>query len=184
VLGQVLLFVGIALGLLLAIGVPIALLVWGAFVTDSIALRVLAVVVAVLVGVALLIVIFIPLAIVRQFARRELVVRGVGVIASVGSGYRLFRRSLGTSLLVWLIQLGLMLGAGIALILGLLIVGFVLFLPTIVLAVAGYTTGAIVAGVVAGLILLPLLVVALGILGTFNHSYWTLAYLRLTAARG
>jgi hypothetical protein len=179
VLGQVLLFVGIVLGFLLVVGIPVALLVWGAFVTDSTALRALAVVVAVLVAVVLLVVVFIPLAIVRQFARRELVVRGVGVLDSVGTGYRLFRRNLGSSLLVWLIQLGLMLGAGIALILALLIVGFVLFLPTIILAVAGYTAAAIIAGVVAGLILLPLFVVAVAILGTFNHSYWTLAYLRL-----
>jgi len=179
VLGQVLLFLGIVLGLLLAGGIPIALLIWGAFATDSTAFQVLAVAVAVPLAVALLIVVFIPLAIVRQFARRELVVRGVGVLGSVGTGYRLFRRNIGRSLLVWLIQLGIMLGAGIALIIALLIVGLVLFLPTIFLAVAGYTTAAIVAGVVAGVILLPLLIVALAILGTFNHSYWTLAYLRL-----
>jgi len=179
VLGQVLLFVGIVLGLLLAVGIPFALLIAGAFATDSTALRALVIFVAVLVGIAVLIVIFIPLAIVRLFARRELVVRGVGVLGSVGTGYRLFRRNLGTSLLVWLIQLGLMLGAGIALIIGLLVVGFVLFLPTILLAVAGSSTAAIIAGVVAGLLLLPLLVVAVAILGTFNHSYWTLAYLRL-----
>jgi len=184
VLGQVLLFLGIVIGLLLAGGIPIALLVAGAFATDSTAFQVLAVVVAVPLAIALLIVIFIPLAIVRQFARRELVVRGVGVLGSVGTGYRLFRRHIGRSLLVWLIQLGIMLGAGIALIIALLIVGVVLFLPTIILAVAGYTTAAIIAGVVAGLILLPLLIVATAILGTFNHSYWTLAYLRLEAERG
>jgi hypothetical protein len=91
---------------------------------------------------------------------------------------------MGRSLLVWLIQLGIMLGAGIALILAALIVGLVLFLPTIILAVVGYTTAAIVAGVVAGLILLPLFIVAIAILGTFNHSYWTLAYLRLTIEGG
>jgi hypothetical protein len=182
VLGQLLLFLGIVIGLLLAGGIPIALLVAGAFAaTDSTAFQVLAVVVAVPLAIALLIVIFIPLAIVRQFARRELVVRGVGVFDSVGTGYRLFRRHIGRSLLVWLIQLGIMLGAGITLIIVLLIVGLVLFLPTIFLAVTGYTTAAIVAGVVAGLILLPLLIVALAILGTFNHSYWTLAYLRLAA---
>jgi hypothetical protein len=179
VLGQILLFVGIVLGLLLAGGIPIALLVGGAFATDSTAFQVLAVAVAVPVAIALLIVVFIPLAIVRQFARRELVVRGVGVLDSVGTGYRLFRRNLGRGLLVWLIQLGLMLGAGIALIIAALIVGLVLFLPTIILAVTGYATAAIIAGVVAGLILLPLLIVAISILGTFNHSYWTLAYLRL-----
>jgi len=179
VLVQVLLFLGIMIGLLLAGGIPIALLVAGAFATDSSALQVLAVVVAVPLAVALLIVVFILLAIVRQFARRELVVRGVGVVDSVGTGYRLFRRNMGRSLLVWLIQLGIMLGAGIALIIALLIVGLVLFLPTIILAVTGYTTAAIIAGVVAGLILLPLFIVASGALGTFNHSYWTLAYLRL-----
>jgi hypothetical protein len=179
VLGQVLLFVGIVIALFLAGGIPIALLVAGAFATDSTAFQVLAVLVAVPLAIALLIAIFIPLAIVRQFARRELVVRGVSVLDSVGTGYCLFRRHLGSSLLVWLIQLGIMLGAGIALIIALLIVGVVLFLPTIFLAVAGYTAAAIIAGVVAGLILLPLLIVATAILGTFNHSYWTLAYLRL-----
>jgi len=174
------LFVGIVLGLLVAVGIPVALLVAGTFAaTDSTAPRVLVAVVAVLVVVALLIGVFIPLAIVRQFARRQLVVRGEGVLASVGSGYRLFRQNLGRSLLVWLIQLGLMLGAGIALI----IVGLILFLPTIILAVAGYAAAAIIAGVVADLILLPLFIVATSILGTFHHSYWTLAYLRLAAGR-
>jgi hypothetical protein len=184
VLWQVLLFVGIVIGLLLAVGIPVALLVVGAFVTDSTALRAMAVIVAVLVAIALLVLVFVLVAIVRQFARRELVLRGQSVLESVGSGYRLLRRNLGRSLLVWLIQLGLMLAAGIALLIALVIVGFLLFLPTILLAVAKYTTAAIVAGVVAGLILLPLLIVALAVLGTFNHSYWTLAYLRLTNQGG
>jgi hypothetical protein len=184
VLWQILLFLGIVLGLLLVVGIPVALLVAGAFATDSTALRVAAVVVAVLVAVVLLVVVFVLLAIVRQFARRELVVRGQGVLGSVGSGYRLFRRNFGRSLLVWLIQLGLMLGAGIALLIVLVIVGLLLFLPTILLAVAEYATAAIATGVVAGLILLPLLIVALAILGTFNHSYWTLAYLRLPTEGG
>jgi hypothetical protein len=184
VLWQILLFVGIVLGLLLAVGIPVALLVAGAFATDSTTLRAAAVMVAVLVAIALLIVVFVLLAIVRQFARRELVVRGEGIIGSVGSGYRLLRRNLGKSLLVWLIQLGLMLAAGIALLIALVIVGLLLFLPTILLAVAEYTTAAIATGVVAGLILLPLLIVALAVLGTFNHSYWTLAYLRLTNQGG
>ena len=184
VLGQVLLFIGIVLGLLLAVGIPVALLVVGTFAaTGSIALRAIVAAVAALVVVALLLVVFIPLAIVRQFARRELVVGGQRVVASVGSGYRLFRQNLGRSLLVWLIQLGLMLGAGIALIIALLIVGLVLALPAIILLATGYSMAAIVAGVVAALILLPLFVVAVGILGTFNHSYWTLAYLRLTTQR-
>ena len=42
----------------------------------------------------------------------------------------------------------------------------------------------IATGIVAGLILLPLLIVAIAVLGTFNHSYWTLVYLRLTNQGG
>jgi hypothetical protein len=161
VLWQILLFVGIVLGILLAAGILVALLVAGAFATDSTALRAAAVIVAVLVVIALLIVVFVLLAIVRQFARRELVVRGEGVIGSVGSGYRLLLRMI-----------------------ALVIVGLLLFLPTILLAVAEYTTAAIATGVVAGLILFPLLILAIAVLGTFNHSYWTLAYLQLTNQGG
>ena len=62
-----------------------------------------------------------------------------------------------------------------------LIVGLVLAIPAIALAVADYSTGAIIAAVIAGLILLPLLLVAAGAIGAFSHAYWTLAYLRMTA---
>jgi hypothetical protein len=183
VLGYYLLFILIALGLLLAIGVPLALLVAGVFAgTESAGARILTGVLVGLVGFALLIVVFIPLSVIGQFALREIVVRRERVVASIGSGYRLFRRNLGKSLLVWLIQLVVSIGAGIALLIALLLVTFILALPAIILAVAGYTTAAIVVAViVAFLILLPILIVAVGALGTFNHSYWTLAYLRLVA---
>jgi hypothetical protein len=85
-------------------------------------------------------------------------------------------------LLLWLIQLVLMFAAGIVLFIAAIILGLVLFIPTIILAVAEYTTAAIVVGVVAGLILLPIFLVASGILGTFNDSYWTLAYLRFSTS--
>jgi hypothetical protein len=182
VLGYYLLFILITLGFLLAIGVPLALLAVGVFAgTESIGARILTVVLAGLVGIALLIVVFIPLSIIGQFALREIVVRRERVVASIGSGYRLFRRNLGKSLLVWLIQLAVSIGVGIALLIALLLVAFVLALPAIILAVAEYTTAAIVAGILAALILLPILLVAAGTFGTFGHSYWTLAYLRLVA---
>ena len=77
-----------------------------------------------------------------------------------------------------------MIAAGIALVIAAILLGLVLFIPTIILAVAEYTTAAIITGVVAGLILLPILLVASGALGAFNHSYWTLAYLRLPTPAG
>jgi hypothetical protein len=181
VLGYYVLFFLIAVGLLVAIGVPIALVIGGTFaVTQSTGARIIVAVLAGLAAIALLILIFVPLHIISQYALREIVVRRERVFGSVGSGYGVFRRNLGRSLLLWLIHIGLMIGIGIALLVAALLVGLVLFIPTIGLVLAEYTTAAIVAGVIAGLILLPILLVASGAAGTFGHSYWTLAYLRLT----
>ena len=181
VLGYYVVFFLIALGLLMVIAIPVALLIGGTFAaTQSTGVRVSVAVVVGILAVLLLIVVFIPLSIIGQYALRDIVVRRERVLGSVGSGYSLFRHNIGRSLLLWLIQLGLSIGIGIAFILLLLIVGLILALPAIALAVAGYSTAAIIAGVIAGLILLPLLLVATGAIGTFSHAYWTLAYLRLT----
>jgi hypothetical protein len=181
VLGYYVVFFLIALGLLMVIAIPVALLIGGTFAaTQSTGVRVSVAVVVGILAVLLLIVVFIPLSIIGQYALRDIVVRRERVLGSVGSGYGLFRHNIGRSLLLWLIQLGLSIGIGIAFILLLLIVGLILALPAIGLAVAGYTTAAIIAAVIAGLILLPILLVATGAIGTFSHAYWTLAYLRLT----
>jgi preprotein translocase subunit SecG len=182
VLGYYVVFFLVAIGLLTAIGIPVVLLIGGTFAaTQATGVRVSVAVVVGILAVLLLIVVFIPLFIIGQYALRDIVVGRERILGSVGSGYSLFRHNIGRSLLLWLIQLGLSIGVGIAFILVVLIVGLVLFIPTIALAVAGSSTGAIIAGVIAGLILLPLLLVAAGAIGTFFHAYWTLAYLRLTA---
>ncbi len=182
VLGYYVVFFLVALGLLVVIAIPVALLIGGTFAaTQSMGARVSVAVVVGILAVLLLIVVFIPLYIIGQYALRDIVVRRERVLGSVGSGYSLFRHNIGRSLLLWLIKLGLSIGIGIAFILLLLIVGLILFVPTIALAAAGYSTAAIIAGVIAGLILLPLLLVATGAIGTFSHAYWTLAYLLLMA---
>lgn len=181
VLGFSILFFLIALGLLAAIGIPLALLVGGAFaVTESVGARVAVGVVAALVGIVLFIVVFVPLGVIQKYALREVVVRRERILGSVGSGYGIFRRNVGSSLLLWLIGGLLRIGVLIALVVALLIVGVVLFLPTIGLAAADLRAPAVVAGAVAGLILVPLVLAAFGAAGAFSHSYWTLAYLRLT----
>jgi hypothetical protein len=182
VLGYYVVFFLIALGLLMVIGIPVALLIGGTFAaTQATGVRVSVAVVVGILAILSLIVVFIPLSIIGQYALRDIVVRRERVLGSVGSGYGHFRHNIGRSLLLWLIKLGLSIGIGIAFLLLLLIVGLVLFIPTIALAVAGYSTAAIIAAVIAALILLPLLLVATGAIGTFSHAYWTLAYLRLTA---
>jgi hypothetical protein len=182
VLGYYVLFFLVALGLLVVIAIPVAILVGGTFAaTQSTGARISVAVVVGLLAFLLLIVVFIPLSIIAQYALRDIVVRRERVLGSVASGYSLFRRNIGRSLLLWLIQIGLSIGIAIAFILVILIVGLVLFIPTIALAVAGSSTGAVITGVIAGLILLPILLVLSGAIGTFSHAYWTLAYLRLTS---
>ena len=181
VLGYYVVFFLIALGLLVLIAIPVVLLIGGTFAaTQSTGARVSVAVVVGILAVLLLIVVFIPLSIIGQYALRDIVVRRERVLGSVGSGYSLFRHNIGRSLLLWLIQLALAIGIGIAFILLLLIVGLILAIPAIALAVAGYTTAAWIVGGIEGLlILLPILLVATGAIGTFSHAYWTLAYLRL-----
>ena len=183
VLGYFVVFILIGIGLLLVIGIPVALVIVGTIAaTQAVGARIAVIAVVAILAVLALIVVFVPLSIIGQYALREIVVRRERVLGSLGSGYGIFRRNIGRSLLILLIQFGISIGIAIAFFLALLIVGLVLFIPTIALAVAGISTGAWIAGGIALIILIPLLLVATGAIGTFSHAYWTLAYLRVTAA--
>jgi hypothetical protein len=140
----------------------------------------LPVVLGVVFVVVALVAVFLPFAIVNQFALRELVVNRRRVLESIGGGFGLFWRNIGRSLLVWLLQLAVMLGLGIGALVVLVIFGAILLGPAIALFATERASAGVVAAVVGGLLfLVPLLVIS-GALGTFNHAYWTLAYLRLT----
>jgi hypothetical protein len=180
VLGLKVLFLLMALGLALLIFLPVVLVVIAVFsLTDSTGVRVLAVVLGVLFVIVALIVVFLPFAIVNQFALRELVVTRRRILESIGGAFGLFRRNIGRSLLVWLLQLAVMLGLGIAALVVIVIFGAILLGPAIALFATDHTTAGVVAAVVGGLLFLVPVFVISGALGTFNHAYWTLAYLRL-----
>ena len=181
VLGIALLYwligIGIFLLILLVAGAPILLTF---LLTESVAARVLVAVIFGLLGVVLLIVLNIPYRIIGQFSLRKVAVDGERVRASIGGGYQLFRRNIGRSLLVWLINVALSVGIAIATLIVLLVLLLVLVGPGVVLYIAEYaTTGLVVGGVGFLLFLVPAVVIA-GAVGAFSHSYWTLAYLRLT----
>ncbi|MCD6054648.1 MAG: hypothetical protein K0Q96_1840 [Rubrobacteraceae bacterium] len=90
VLGYYVVFFLIALGLLMVIAIPVALLIGGTFAaTQSTGARISVAVVVGILAVLLLIVIFIPLSIIGQYALRDIVVRRERVLGSVGSGYGL-----------------------------------------------------------------------------------------------
>ena len=182
VLGFYVLYFLISLVLVAVVILPLGLLVAGTFaVTDSATARVVIGVLAALAALLLIIVLLVTLAIVVEFALREIVIRGSGVFGSFGRGFNVFLNNLGKSLLVWLINIGLRIATWIAVGLVLLLVGLVLFLPTIILAGQDLSTAALVTGIVAGVILVPIIIVISAALGTFFHSYWTLAYLRITS---
>jgi hypothetical protein len=181
VLGLKVLFFLMALGLAILVLLPVGLgVVAVVAATDSTGLRILLIALLALVGFLALIFVFLPFAIVNQFALRELVVGRRRILESVGGGFGLFRYNIGRSLLVWLLQLGVMLGLGVATLVVVIILGAILLGPAIALFAAHQTTAAVVVGVVGGLLFLVPLFVISGALGAFNHTYWTLAYLRLT----
>jgi hypothetical protein len=181
VLGQVTILSLIWLSLALMISLLGALLAVGTFAaTDSVAVRVLVVAFEAILLIPLLVVASVALTIVGQFALRALVVGGEGVVASVWSGYRLFRRNFGRSLLLLLIQIGIALGAGGAMFAVLTIAGLLLSIPVTILSASGQNVASAVVAVVLGVILsIPFIVLASAV-GVFHQAYWTLAYLRLT----
>ncbi len=185
-LGLRALFFLISLGLSLVIFVPMGIVFFVAFAlignpTGDFPLGVFVVFfLFFLLAVFLLILISVPLFIAAQLATRELVVGGRSVLDSVGGGFGLFWRNLGRSLLIWIIQVAIAIGTGIALLLVFGILGLILIGPAFLLFATDNIAAAVAVGVVGGLLfLIPYLMIS-GAVGTFNHAYWTLAYLRLT----
>jgi hypothetical protein len=181
VTGQIGVISVIWLGLALAICLLGAILAVGTFAaTGSIAVRVLVVALEAIVLVPPLVAISVVLGIVGQFALRALVVGGEGVLASIGSGYRLFRRNAGRSLLLLLIQIGIALGAGGAVFAALTVAGLLVSIPVTILSSSGQNVASAIVSAVLSLILSLPFIVLTSAVGAFHQAYWTLAYLRLT----
>lgn len=181
VLGQAVVFFALSLLLTILVGLlPVLGVALGFLATQDAGTRIAVVVLAVLLFLVLALLVFVPFFIVVQLALRALVVGRERILDSVGAGFALLRRNLGRSLLVWLVQVGLSIAIGVASLLVFLLVGLVTFGPAAALFFADQFAVAMVLGVVGGLVFLAVSAVISGALGTFNHAYWTLAYLRLT----
>ena len=123
----------VALALVLAVALPAGGAVLATFAaTDATAPRVAVAVLAALAALAGLLVLLLPLVLIQQHAMREVVLGGRRPVAALRGGWRVFRANLGPSILVFLIQQGLVLVAytGVAL------VAVVLCLPAIVILIA------------------------------------------------
>jgi len=125
----------------------------------------------------------IGLSIVLAYAQRIVVVENAGFLTALGEGWQVMRTHLGSSLLTWLINIALAIGAEIA-------VGLVMFVVAALLVAVGFViwtlTGfSVVTGVYVAIgmaLAISLLWVMEAIVNTFFWSYWTFAYLRLTGS--
>ena len=118
------------------------------------------------------------LQIVMNWAFRSLVIERTGVFASLGAGWRLFRRNAGKSLVVWVLNVGLLIGLGLVIALPLMVIGI-----PIALAFAGseHGFGPIL---VAGMALAGLAAIVVGgfvkaVSTTFFSAFWTIAWRRI-----
>jgi hypothetical protein len=124
----------------------------------------------------------IPIAIVLVYARLEIAVEEAGAVPALSAGFRLFRQRLGSSLLLWLINIAIGIGAGIAFAIALVVAAIALFLVGLIIYAAadGFGVALLAFIVMVALAAFAAIWLAVGIFSTFAIAYWTLAYLRLT----
>jgi hypothetical protein len=147
---------------------------------DAQGLGVVAVILALpLLAVGLLLAI--GVAIVVPLAQRAIALDDLGPIAGLRAGWRVARRNLGASFLVWILSIGLGLVAGLGfaiaiavLAIPLVVIGFVLW------SAVGWSAATAGFGIIAVLLVLATVVVLGAMLNTFFWHYWTMAYLRLS----
>ncbi|MFN8524899.1 MAG: hypothetical protein U0821_17530 [Chloroflexota bacterium] len=126
---------------------------------------------------------FIALRVAFLYADRALANEEIGAVAALKHGVRTLWDRLGTTVLVWLIDVGMSIAIGF----GLLLVVALCMIPLAGVGVAIYflggqqfSAGLIAYIAVASVIFLLVMLVVNGAVGTFHWSYWTHAYLNLT----
>jgi hypothetical protein len=120
--------------------------------------------------------------IVVPFAQRAIAVRDIGPLAALRDGWLVLRSHPGASLLVWLIDVGLSVAAGLAVTAVMIAAIAVLGIPALALwALFEMTTPTIAYLAIAAVAAFGVLLVSISVANTFFWSYWTVAYLRLRA---
>jgi hypothetical protein len=164
VLGITLLLGLIGLGYIVVVGTPLVLL--GVFGGTG---GLIAAIILGVLAVLALIPIAIGVTILNELAARETVLQGTGVRQSIRGAWQLIRTHVGTTLLVWLIQLGIMLGATMVILVG----AALLAVPFVLLGIFVNMWLGIIPGVLVGIVYFVLM---MAILGTFTSAFWTMAY--------
>lgn len=186
-LGLWLLLIGAAIaiaaivGFFAALGIGAGMLASGGARIALVVLGVLAALLAVLVAIPL----FILASIIIAYAQRAIAVEDAGPLAALRCGMVLLRSHLGTSLLIWLINLALSIGAGIAIAVAMSLVFMLLAIVGVLFyAAAGLSAPLIVYTILALLVAMAVFWLLAAIANSYFWSYWTLAYLRLSERPG
>ncbi|CAA9455970.1 MAG: hypothetical protein AVDCRST_MAG01-01-5215 [uncultured Rubrobacteraceae bacterium] len=153
------------------------------FVTESVALRVLAVSLVVLLFLPLVVALSAFFLLLNQYALREAVVADRGVFASIEEAFRLLRQNVGRSLVLLLIQVAIAVTFGLIMLFATLAAGLLASGVVTALTTAELGAVALVVGIVLALLLSVPFVLVTCLAGAFHQAYWTLAYLRLTGHR-
>jgi hypothetical protein len=140
--------------------------------------------VAVVAGVGFLVLLaLIPAAILAGIvfilATRSVVLEQRGAVAALGRALRLLGARLGRTLLVWLIQVGLSIGAAIVIAIPLVVLLLAMGGLLLAIGLSAGLAAAIVIGIPFGLVLIAVLVVVGGMTGAYFSTYWTLAFRRM-----
>ena len=128
---------------------------------------------------AVLVLASIPVGIAFVLATRAAVLEQRGPLSALGRGFGLLWSRIGRVLLVWLLQVGLALAAGLGL--AFVVIPVVLLLVAVVVAagVAGGVGSAVVVAIPLALLLFVLFLVTGAVIGTYLSAFWTLAFRRL-----
>jgi hypothetical protein len=132
------------------------------------------------IGIPLVIVLGFVLGIMYVIGLRRIVLDGVGAIQSAGDAWRTFRHRFKDTALMWIINWGLNIAAGLVIAIPIVILTLVFLVPAIFAGVGG-SWGAFVA--IAGVWFFVVIVISLlytAIWGTFTSALWTILYRRLT----
>lgn len=169
----------VSVGLVLVVAVMAGGPVLAVFaLTDATGLRVAIVILAVLGALVALLGLCFPLVLLTQHAIREVALHEARPVAALRAGWRVLRSNPAATLLLFLIQQGIVLACYAALAL----ITVILFLPAIVvLIVTSAGTAGIAVAAVTAVVAIPAALAAVGAIGTFAHGLWTLGYLRMTA---
>lgn len=161
-----------------AIGVPIALAIarGGRFAAAAI----VPVCGSLAIGIPLVLVMGFVLGIMYVIGLRRIVLDGIGAIQSAKDAWRTFRARFKDTALMWLINWGLNIAAGLAVAVPIVIVTVVLAIPAIIALTSKHWGIAIVLGGIWLLILFVISLLYAAIWGTFTSALWTILYRRLT----